>query len=174
VRPAIENEFDVVFSNATLHWVLDHMPILRGIWRGLKCGGKALLQMGGSGNAADVIATLDVLIASNEWRGCFKGFGFPYGFYGSDEYRRWLHEAGLHATRVELIPKDMVHRDRSAFADWLRTTWLPYTQCVPQDRRAAFTTQLVNKYLDAHPSDENARCTSRWCGLRLKQSGIVD
>jgi trans-aconitate methyltransferase len=148
-----ESEFDVVFSNATLHWVLDHALVLRGIQRSLKCSGKALLQMGGSGNAADVIATLDELIASNQWRDCFIEFGFPYGFYGPDEYRRWLHEAGLHAVRVELIPKDMVHRDRSAFEDWLRTTWLPYTQRVPEAGRSAFTTQLVDRYLEAHSPD---------------------
>jgi trans-aconitate 2-methyltransferase len=149
------SEFDVVFSNAALHWVLDHAPVLRGIQRSLRCGGKALLQMGGSGSAADVIATLDELLASNQWRDCFTGFGFPYGFYGPDEYRQWLHEAKLHAVRAELIPKDMVHRDRPAFEDWLRTTWLPYTQRVPEARRAAFTTQLVDKYLEAHPPDAN-------------------
>jgi SAM-dependent methyltransferase len=30
-----EAEFDVVFSNATLHWVRDHRPVLAGIRRGL-------------------------------------------------------------------------------------------------------------------------------------------
>jgi len=29
-------EFDVIFSNAVLHWVLDHRPVLKGIYRSLK------------------------------------------------------------------------------------------------------------------------------------------
>lgn len=41
--------FDVVFSNAALHWVLDHRPLLAGIRRALVPGGRLLLQMGGEG-----------------------------------------------------------------------------------------------------------------------------
>jgi len=149
-----EGEFDVVFSNAALHWVLDHAPALRGIQRGLKPGGKALLQMGGRGNAADVIAALGTLITSEAWRGFFERFAFPYGFYGPEEYAAWLGDAGLRAVRVELLPKDMVHADRGAFEGWFRTTWLPYTQQVPEEQRAAFTEQLVNTYLAACPPDE--------------------
>jgi len=40
-------EFDVVFSNAALHWVLDHRPVLSGIARALRPGGRCVLQMGG-------------------------------------------------------------------------------------------------------------------------------
>ena len=52
-------EFDVVFSNATLHWIHDHPTVLRGIRLGLKHAGRILLQMGGTGNAADIIAVMD-------------------------------------------------------------------------------------------------------------------
>ena len=55
-RLAFADKFDLVVSFSTLHWVKDHMPILRGIRRGLKSGGKALLQFGGKGNAADILA----------------------------------------------------------------------------------------------------------------------
>jgi trans-aconitate methyltransferase len=148
------DEFTVVFSNATLHWILDHRPVLRGIFTSLKPGGKALLQMGGRGNAADVIAVAEQVIASQEWRGCFEGFSFPYGFYGPDEYREWLREAGLQARRVELIPKDAAHQGREGFEGWYRTTWLPYTQRVSEEKREAFVALVVDSYLEHHPPDE--------------------
>jgi trans-aconitate methyltransferase len=147
------DEFTIVFSNATLHWILDHRPVLREIFTSLKRGGKALLQMGGRGNAADVIAVMDKLIEAQEWRGYFDGFSFPYGFYGPDEYREWLCEAGLQARRVELIPKDMIHPGWEGLAGWGRTTWLPYTQRVPEEKREAFVAQLVDTYLEHHPVD---------------------
>jgi trans-aconitate 2-methyltransferase len=50
-------ELDVIFSNATLHWIYDHAPILAGIFRALRPGGRILVQMGGQGCAADVIET---------------------------------------------------------------------------------------------------------------------
>ena len=147
------DEFSVVFSNATLHWVLDHRAVLRGIYLSLKHGGQALLQMGGRGNAADVIAALDRLTEAHAWRGYFEKFSFPYGFYGPEEYQEWLRQAGLQANRVELISKDMVHQDRAGFEAWIRTTWLPYTQRVPEDKRDTFINQLADLYLDQHPAD---------------------
>src|SRR5512145_1019858 len=47
--------FDVAFSNATLHWVCDHLAVLRGIHACLLPGGKILFQMGGRGNAAEIL-----------------------------------------------------------------------------------------------------------------------
>src|SRR5512146_699109 len=60
-------EFDLVFSNAALHWISDHRPVLRGIAAALKPGGKALLQMGGTGNAAEIVAGCDRLSQSPRW-----------------------------------------------------------------------------------------------------------
>lgn len=150
-----ENEFDVIFSNATLHWILDHRPVLRGIFASLKRSGKVLLQMGGRGNAGEVMAALKRIIMREEWRRCFDGFSFSYGFYGPDEYRIWLREAGLDTKRVELIPKDAAHQGRSGFESWIRTTWLPYTQQVPEEKREIFISQLADDYLRQHPADEN-------------------
>jgi trans-aconitate 2-methyltransferase len=157
-RLPFRDEFDVVFSNATLHWLVDHHPVLRGIRRSLRPGGKALLQMGGRGNAADVLEVVDRIRATDEWRRHFEGFTFPYGFHGPDDYRRWMAEAGLVALRVELIPKDLRHADRAAFEGWFRTTWLPYTQRIPEERRQAFVSQVVDAYLEAHaPTAEAGR-----------------
>jgi trans-aconitate 2-methyltransferase len=146
------NEFDVIFSNATLHWVIDHAPVLKGIAAGLKPGGRTLLQMGGRGNAAEVVKAMDAVRTRRTWRDRFEGFQFPYGFHAADEYRTWLTEAGLTPLRVELLPKDMAHADRNAFEGWLRTTWIPYTQRIDEDRRETFLKQVAEQYLSENPA----------------------
>ncbi len=148
------DEFDIVFSNATLHWVLDHRPVLRGIAASLKSGGKVLLQMGGRGNAADTTATLDKLMQAPRWRCYFQAFDFPYGFYGPDDYGPWLREAGLVERRVELIPKDMVHPGPEGLTAWIRTTWLGHTQRVPEEERGAFIAEVVQMYIQDHALDQ--------------------
>jgi trans-aconitate methyltransferase len=154
-RLTFENEFNVVFSNATLHWILDQRPVLDGIYKSLKRNGKILLQMGGRGNAADVLAVFDKLIETNEWQGYFRGFTFPYGFYDAEEYCQWLCEAGFQEKRIEMIPKDAIHQDRAAFEAWIRTTWLPYTQRVPEEMRETFIARLANDYIQQHTVDES-------------------
>jgi trans-aconitate 2-methyltransferase len=152
-RLTFREEFDIVFSNATLHWVIDHRPVLRGIRRSLKPGGRLLAQMGGRGNAAGVVAILAKMAKDKRWTPNFTGFRFPYGFHGPEKYERWLKAAGLRPIRVELIRKDMVHGGRAQLAGWLRTTWLPYTQRIPEAERARFVDELVVRYEEVYPPD---------------------
>ena len=149
--PGFDNEFDAVFSNATLHWVVDHLPVLEGIKKSLKPSGKVLLQMGGKGNAAGILHALDTVIRSEKWHPFFTGLPVPYGFYEPEEYRRWLEYVGLEAKRIELIPKDMIHDGKGGLAAWIRTTWLPYTQRVPERIRQEFIDSIVDKYVEDNP-----------------------
>jgi len=156
-RKEVMESFDIVFSNAVLHWIPDHQPVLDDISRGLRSGGKTILQMGGRGNAAGVVAIMDGLIQENSWKSYFKDFTFPYTFYAPGEYRSWLAAAGLEADRVELIPKDMVHDGLQELAGWIRTTWLPYVSRLPVEHREAFIDKVVVRYLDTVPLDEAGR-----------------
>ena len=45
-----DSEFDVVVSNAALHWVRDQPAAIASIARALKPGGRLVLEMGGRGN----------------------------------------------------------------------------------------------------------------------------
>lgn len=144
-----ESEFTVVFSNAALHWVKDPRPVLAGIARALKPGGRCLMEMGGRGSAAALIAAFEAISADSAWRRHFEGFESTYGFHDADSYRRWLTEAGLQPRRVELVDKDMVHADMEAFIGWLRTAWHPYTSRVPAERRGRFMEAVAERYLAA-------------------------
>jgi trans-aconitate 2-methyltransferase len=156
-RLPFHEEFDVVFSNAALHWIIDHAPVLRGIYAALKPGGKALLQMGGAGNNADMMALIGLQIRRPRWARYFEGFGVPYGFYGIEEYSAWLGAAGLQPLRVVLISKDMVHAGRAGLAGWVRTTKLPYTQRLPEALRDDFINELLDTYLAHFPLDAEGR-----------------
>jgi trans-aconitate 2-methyltransferase len=146
-------QFAVVFSNATLHWVVDHPPVLRGIARALKPGGRTLLQMGGRGNAAEILSIVEEFRAGGRWAEHFAGFTHAYGFYGPEEYAEWLPKAGLRAVRAELIPKDMTQQGSDGLAGWVRTTWLPYTQRVPDHLREEFVSEVVQRYAERCPPD---------------------
>jgi trans-aconitate methyltransferase len=152
---SFEEEFNIVFSNAVLHWIKDHQPVLKGIYNSLKKGGTALLQMGGRGNAEDILAVLDRLIKSEEWRIYFEGFEFPYAFFGLEDYEELIRQSSLSARRIELIPKDMKHDGREGLEGWIRTTWLPYTRRIPEKDRNRFIEHLAVEYLKEYPPDES-------------------
>lgn len=146
-------EFDVVFSNAALHWIFDHRPVLAGIVRSLRPGGRMLIQMGGKGNAARAFEALGSLLEKPAWDRYFCGFSFTFGFFDPADYRRWLIESGLDPLRVELIHKDMTCASRQDFAAWIRTTWLPWMARVPEQARLRFIEAVVDEYLVRYPAD---------------------
>ena len=139
-----DEEFDIVFSNAALHWVTNHRPVLEGIQCALIPKGKMLIQMGGKGNAEQVFRALDEVIRDPRWGRYFEDFTFPYGFFGNEEYLSWVRAAGLDPVRSELIPKIMVHATRIDFAAWIRTTWLPYLERVPEPLHQDFIEDLID------------------------------
>jgi trans-aconitate 2-methyltransferase len=145
--------FDIAFSNATLHWVKDHLTVLRGVRSCLKAGGRILLQMGGRGNAADVFLAIETVIRSPQWAQHFRAFTPPYYFYGPEKYEEWLPVSGFRAVRVELIQKDMRHQGVDGLLGWLRTTWFPYTDRLPVELRNAFLAEVVSTYMAAHAID---------------------
>jgi trans-aconitate 2-methyltransferase len=152
-----DSQFTLVYSNATLHWVRDHRPVLGGISRALKVGGRVLAQMGGAGNGASVIAAFNEVAVRETWREYFVGFVSSYGFHHPDEYQQWLRQAGLNASMCKLIPKDMVHANVAEFTAWLRTAWHPYTAPVPGAQRAAFIAETASAYIASHPADDLGR-----------------
>lgn len=145
--------FDLAFSNAALHWVLDHVSVLEGTRRSLRRGGRLLFQMGGQGNAEDVWRIVEATIARPAWAAYFSGMSFPYGMYGIEQYQAWMDRAGLNWVRIELLPRDMVQDGAGGLAGWIRTTWLPYTQRVPEALREQFIAEIVDEYVRAHPPD---------------------
>jgi trans-aconitate 2-methyltransferase len=146
-------EFDRIFSNAVLHWIVDQKAVLSGVARSLKPKGKLLFQMGGKGNAKDVLGILDDRLLEEAWKGFFGGFVFPYAFCGTEEYNDMLVDAGLVPQHVELLPKIMSLMNAEGLAGWIRTTWLPYTEKVPLERRDGFVKEIVKRYLENHPVD---------------------
>jgi trans-aconitate 2-methyltransferase len=160
--------FDIIFSNATLHWVDDHCAFLAGAARLLAPGGRLVVSCGGAGNAADVLALMEQIIREPHWRDFFVDFSFPYFFYPAQEYERWLPAADLHPDRVALVEKDMTHAGREGLAGWVRTTWMPYTQRVPEEVREAFVNGFVDAYLLAHPLDAAGRSHVKMVRLEVE------
>ncbi|MCK9151897.1 class I SAM-dependent methyltransferase [Methanobacterium alcaliphilum] len=145
------NEFEVIFSNAALHWVKDQSSVLNGIQKALKTKGKIILQMAGKGNAQEIIDVLFELIKLEKWENYFHNLEFPYGFFNAEEYSAMLKNAGLKPINVQLIPKIMFHSNIDELKGWIRTTWLPYTHKVPQELQEEFITQIAMSYLEKHP-----------------------
>jgi hypothetical protein len=91
----------------------------------------------------------------------------PYFFHSPDSYEKWLPRFGFKSLGVRLSPKDAIYGDGKSFTAWLRTTWLPYTQRVPENLREDFIAAVADRYLAQHPPDAAGRVHVRMVRLEI-------
>jgi len=153
-RLDFDEEFDLVISFSCLHWVKDHLTVLKDVKRSLKPGGRLLFLCGGKGTVDDLADSAREVITGDKWRRYFRDFSNPYGIYSPEEYHAWLEQTGLEELRAELTIDDIVLPGREGVEGFLRTTWLPITERIPEDLRTQFVGEISERHLEKRPLQE--------------------
>ena len=164
--------FDLVFSNAALHWVDDHESFLRGAAAVLKSGGRLVISCGGKGNAHDVFLALRPEMRRQRWREFFRKMPMPYFFYAPADYEECLPKFDFKTRNIQLVPKDATYAGADGFATWLRTTWLPFVQRVPETIREEFIAAVTGRYVAKHPPDADGKVHVRMVRLEIAAEKI--
>jgi trans-aconitate methyltransferase len=161
-------KFDIAFSNACLHWVKDHGGVLRKVHACLKPKSRILFQMGGRGNVYEVLNAVKLVINKSDWSKYFDNFVTPYYFYDIKDYEIWLSENNFKPLRLELTKKNIKHAGEESFKGWLRTTWFPFTDCLPETLRETFLDEVSESYKIDHPTDESGNINVKMVRLEVE------
>lgn len=102
---------DAIFSNAALHWVLDHDRLFRRLYAALRSGGPLEAQCGGEGNVAEFERALDALSGDERFAPYLRGTLRPWKFAGVGETEVRLERVGFVAVRLWLERKRFQPRD---------------------------------------------------------------
>jgi SAM-dependent methyltransferase len=95
-------EFDAVFSNAALHWMLDSEAVARGVFRALRPGGRFVGEMGGQGNAVILRTALRAELVRRGYRVPDED---PQWYPGVAEFSAVYEGAGFVDVDARLIPR---------------------------------------------------------------------
>jgi SAM-dependent methyltransferase len=126
-------QFDAVFSNAALHWMLDPDAVASSVFRALVPGGRFVGEMGGQGNIAILRAGIRAELTE-------QGYPVPADdpqWYASvEEFTRVCERAGFTALKAQIIPRETdLPNGVAAWVKTFRTGWLDAAQ-VPEDEQA--------------------------------------
>jgi SAM-dependent methyltransferase len=109
-------QFDAVFSNAALHWMLDPDAVASNVFAVLKPGGRFAGEMGGAGNIATLRAGIRAELTA---RGYTVPAEDPQWYPSVAEFSRLYTIAGFDNVRAELIERPTPLP--SGVAGWVRT-----------------------------------------------------
>ena len=156
-----DSEFDAVFSNAVLHWITAADPMIAGVYRALKSGGRFVAECGGH-RCVQRIRT--ALVRGLERRGIDGESYVPWYFPTPGDYATRLERAGFRVDTIALIPRptplpgDVV--------DWLQTFAHSFLLALPESARAEYL-QEVRAELEPHLRDDTGRWIADYVRLRF-------
>ena len=127
------SQFDAVFSNAALHWMLDPEAVASGVFRALVPGGRFVGEMGGEGNIAVLRAGIREELAE---RGYPLPAADPQWYPSAEEFSRIYSRAGFTDIEAEIIPRETdLPSGVSAWVRTFRTGWMDAAR-VPDEEQA--------------------------------------
>jgi trans-aconitate methyltransferase len=130
-------EFDAVFSNATLHWVQEAEEALRSIQRALRPGGRFIAEFGGKGNIATMVAAFDQALkelGAAGWREAH-----PWYYPSVSEYATLVEKNDFEARFITLFDRPTELADGAAgLRNWIKMFCAAYLERVGASRQEEF------------------------------------
>lgn len=135
-----DREFDAVFSNAALHWMLDAAPVAQNIARALKPGGRFVAELGGKGNVERIHSAIEAV--------CAKYYPNPQlrrrTYYPAlGEYAALLEKSGLSVRNAVLFDRPTPLEGPQGMENWIRQfKWYYFEPLAPGQREAVLQETL--------------------------------
>lgn len=141
--------FDVVFSNATLHWIKDHERLLSNVRRSLRSGGRLRFNFAGDGNCSNLYKVTREAMARQEFARYFSGFEWPWYMPSLDEYRNLAESSGLGEVRVWGENADRFFPDADAMIRWIdQPSLVPFLEYIDGPDKKPFRDLVVRGMIE--------------------------
>ena len=131
-------DFDLVFSNAALHWVRDHARLLRVLHQALRTGGTLRTNFAADGNCSTFYRVARELMAG-DFEGDFDGFEWPWFMPTLETYEGLLAASPFAEYRVWGENADRHFPDEAALLGWIdHPSIVPFKQHLAPDAAERF------------------------------------
>ncbi len=134
-RLTFKGQFDAVFSNAALHWMLRPKLVLKGVAKALKPGARFVAEMGGYRNC---IAITDATIAALRKEGIRASVSDCWYFPTLGQQASLLEAVGLTVSFATYFDRlTPLEGGSNGIRQWLEMFGTPLLQRAPVNRRSA-------------------------------------
>lgn len=136
------NEFDAVFSNAALHWILEPAQVLTSIYGALVPGGRFVAEFGGKGNVNQIVKAL---LRQFQQFGISDGAKrLPWYFPSIGEYTSLMEAAGLRVTFAHHFDRPTPLEGDKGIRNWLNMFGDAFFQGLTNEEKEQLITETEN------------------------------
>lgn len=144
-----KNEFDIIYSNAALHWVKNHNRLLEKSYAALKNQGVILWEFGGDGNCSNFFDVVRNKIKEDKYVQYFSDFEWPWFMPTKLQYEKLISSIGFTAFTVEEINKDKYFSSSDAIINWIdQPSIVPFLEQVPHELKTSFRDEIIKEMLN--------------------------
>jgi trans-aconitate 2-methyltransferase len=134
---------DVVFSNATFHWIPDHETLFQRLRSAMKPGAPLVAQCGGEGNVAEFAGAIEKASTLPEFASAFEGWPAPYNFAGPAITEERLEAAGFEEIRCWLEERPVEPEQPREFG--AAAGLAPHLERLPEEQREPFLDAVMER-----------------------------
>jgi len=146
---SLPEKTDLIFSNAVIHWILDHKKLFSNFWELLKPNGELLIQCGGRGNLELVHAILEKLRKSITFKHYFADWKNPWNFASPEDIKKTLNDIGFKDTQAQLKKKTAEFGDYQEFTLFMKTVVMkPYLAYLPSNNNNETRNSFMGEFMD--------------------------
>jgi trans-aconitate 2-methyltransferase len=132
---------DAIFSNATLHWILDHRRLFARLHAALRPGGRLEAQCGGLGNLDEFLNSLENVNGDERFAPYVRGIASTWNFASPGDTEIRLRDAGFENERCWL--EERLEKPREP-RDFLRVVCCgPHLERLPEGLREAYLSAVL-------------------------------
>ncbi|MGG7620887.1 methyltransferase domain-containing protein [Bacillus coreaensis] len=122
------NEFDAVFSNATLHWVTKPKQALDCIYKSIKQGGRFIAEFGGKGNVQSIIDEISHQLGRDITDS-------PWYYPSIGEYSSLMEEVGFRVTFAQHYDRTTPLEGPNGLKNWIKMFALSFFRGLDEEEQ---------------------------------------
>ena len=162
------SHFDLVFSNATLHWVKNHDLLLRNLYRSLCEKGLIRLSFAADGNCSNLIKVLTTAMDLPEFVKYVSGFQWPWYMPELENYENLVKRSSFRKVEVWGENADRYFPDVHAMVNWIdQPSLVPFIKHVSGVKKQAFRDYVVEQMIKL-TKQPDGRCFETFRRINVK------
>jgi len=145
---ATDEKFDIIFSNAALHWVKNHRKLYEKLSTILNENGMIRFNFAADGNCSYFFNIVKMTIQEKEYQEDFKDFDWPWFMPTLDEYKKLIDDFSFSNVKIWEENADRFFPNKEALIGWIeQPSIVPFLEYLPDSKKEPFTNEIIEKML---------------------------